>query len=235
MTDPKEEKKEKTKEEKKKNKKPLLILVVVTLIIVGIVVWQIFFTPARDGYVDPTYKETPDVNFVFLDSYIFSELTPFRKGDDPLLIWDEDKVDNPFEVPRTPEEDDVLIWWQTFNFEFKADESGWILTSPDELIEDLRTDIEEDEIREMLTNPDLLLVEDRWYDINIVNETDESLPFEIRNDDNELVEDYSIEVNAEEEKNIGFQADSEMTYYISGENDDFRGDIRFIDRENQEE
>ncbi len=188
----------------KSDPKYFYIVVLITLFVVGFVFWQIFFISwdYDESMTNPTFIHPPNVNLVFFDSSIFQDLNEFQRGDIPLLPWQEIKIANPFEYPKVPENRTIREWWRIFNLNLSYDEV-WVGAWPQAIKEQ--------------KNPTLVLFENRWYDFELENSSEEQIWFLFRNELGEEIKE--IEIDANQKINFRTKATQDIYDYVKKDNE----------------
>ncbi len=209
------------KEIKQDDSRYFYLVVFMTFVIVGLVAWQSFFASYQDPkeMTNPRFQRMPEFDFVFFDSYPFQALSPFVRGDDPLLLWDKIRNKNPFESPRIPQDRELRNWWELFNISLEFDGQSWIGSYPS--------------LIKTNENPEIILFEGRWYKIKITNETEEDVVFQLINKENEIVAQFD-EVGKNESQEFEFLADRRLAKYILKGEGSIGGDIRIVEDDDYE-
>ncbi len=197
----------------KDDPKYFYIVVLITFGLIGIIVWQIFFTN-YEPFVESNndVENIPQINFPFLDSFIFKDLNSFKRADEPLLSWNGNR-DNPFMEPSVPQDENVRDWWGVFNVKLTLTEEGLKGAYPPSIEGD--------------TDPDLILFEGRAYSISVESEDNEECDFTIQNEEGTPL--YTLETETETELNI--RATNEILNYSCLNQS---GQITIIENENIE-
>lgn len=182
-----------------KESKYFYTIVFITFSLAGIIIWQLFFTNYEEKLdINSEFNKPSVVNFVFLDSARFQNFNFFKKGDDPMIPWKINTDKNPFRAPEIPQNQELFEWWKTFNIKLEIEEE-WSGLYPDSI--------------KNKSQPELILFENRGYEITIINPEEKECRFEIKNNKKEVIFSQSIQNKKEKVK---FVAQKEMETYQCG-------------------